>query len=145
MGNAQGSVEILEQLSRLGVVVSIDDFGTGYSSMSYLCKFPIDKLKIDRSFISELTTNAADASIVKAIISLAHSLQLKVVAEGVETTEQLERLRDLGCDQYQGWLRSKTLPADELERIFRTHAQTRRPDDAFMMTQTRLSPYKVSK
>jgi diguanylate cyclase (GGDEF)-like protein len=142
MGNAEDSVQILEQLSRLGVVVSIDDFGTGYSSMSYLRKFPIDKLKIDRSFISELTTNPADASIVQAIISLAHSLRLKVVAEGVETAEQLQRLRELGCDQYQGFYRSKALPADEVEQSIRENlvADTV-ADDPFMKTQSKLAAY----
>jgi diguanylate cyclase (GGDEF)-like protein len=142
MGNAEDSVQILEQLSRLGVVVSMDDFGTGYSSMSYLRKFPIDKLKIDRSFISELTTNAADASIVQAIISLAHSLRLKVVAEGVETAAQLQRLRELGCDQYQGFYRSAALPASEVEASIRANMV---PDtvaeDPFMKTQSKLAAY----
>jgi diguanylate cyclase len=78
--HAEGSIAILEELSRMGVLVSIDEFGTGYSSMSYLRRFPIDKLKIDRCFINDLTTNSDAASIVKAIISLAHSLRLKVVA-----------------------------------------------------------------
>jgi diguanylate cyclase len=143
MGNAESSVEILENLSRMGVVVSIDDFGTGYSSMSYLRKFPIDKLKIDRSFISELTTNAADASIVAAIISLAHSLKLKVVAEGVETAEQLQRLRELGCDQYQGFYRSAAVPANEIERSIRMSLNAEsQTEDPFMMTQTRLRPFR---
>jgi EAL domain-containing protein (putative c-di-GMP-specific phosphodiesterase class I) len=124
------------------VVVSIDDFGTGYSSMSYLRKFPIDKLKIDRSFISELTTNAADASIVQAIISLAHSLRLKVVAEGVETAEQLQRLRELGCDQYQGFYRSKALPANEVEQSIRENmVPDTVTDDPFMKTQSKLAAY----
>ena len=95
MSNAEESVYILESLSRLGVVVSVDDFGTGYSSMSYLRRFPIDKLKIDQSFVKEMTTRPAAASIVRAMVSLAHSLDLKVVAEGVETPEQLELLRQL--------------------------------------------------
>lgn len=85
MSNAETSVALLEQLSEIGVVVAIDDFGTGYSSMSYLQRFPIDKLKIDRSFISDVASNAGDASIVRAIISLAHGLRLKVIAEGVES------------------------------------------------------------
>jgi diguanylate cyclase (GGDEF)-like protein len=120
MNDAESSVEILEELSRMGVVVAIDDFGTGYSSMSYLRRFPIDKLKIDRGFISNLTHNPADKSIVQAIISLAHSLRLKVVAEGVETAEQLEQLKRLGCDQYQGFLLSPAVPAPELERLIRS-------------------------
>jgi diguanylate cyclase (GGDEF)-like protein len=146
MDNAEGSVAILEDLSRMGVVVSIDDFGTGYSSMSYLRRFPIDKLKIDRSFISELTTNAADASIVQAIISLAHSLRLKVVAEGVETADQLELLRELGCDQYQGFFRSAAVPADEIEESVRSSIEAaNQPEDfQFTVTQSRLAPFKVS-
>jgi EAL domain-containing protein (putative c-di-GMP-specific phosphodiesterase class I) len=122
MDDAESSVEILEELSRMGVLVSIDDFGTGYSSMSYLRRFPIDKLKIDRSFISDLTTSADAAAIVKTIISLAHSLRLKVVAEGVETAEQLQQLRAFGCDQYQGYYRSAALPPGEIERFIRTAA-----------------------
>jgi diguanylate cyclase (GGDEF)-like protein len=146
MGNAEGSIEILEQLSRMGVVVSIDDFGTGYSSMSYLRKFPIDKLKIDRSFISELTTNPADASIVQAIISLAHSLKLKVVAEGVETSEQLERLRELGCDQYQGFLASAAVTPREIERSVRSGINADAIcEDPFMKTQSRLTSYKPNR
>jgi diguanylate cyclase len=146
MGNAEGSIEILEKLSRMGVVVSIDDFGTGYSSMSYLRKFPIDKLKIDRSFISELTTNPADASIVRAIISLAHSLRLKVVAEGVETPEQLQSLRELGCDQYQGFLMSAAVNAQEIERSVRSGINADAVcDDPFMKTQSRLTSYKPNR
>jgi diguanylate cyclase len=113
MSDPEDSVGILESLSRMGVLVSVDDFGTGYSSMSYLRRFPIDKLKIDRSFITELGARPDDASIVKAIVSLAHSLKLKVVAEGVETPAQLELLRSLGCDQYQGFYYSPAVPAAE--------------------------------
>jgi diguanylate cyclase (GGDEF)-like protein len=117
MSNAEKSVSMLERLSQLGVVVSIDDFGTGYSSMSYLQRFPIDKLKIDRSFIRDLNSNPDDASIVRAIISLAHGLRLKVVAEGVESAGQLELLKRMGCDQYQGFLRSPAVPASEVEAL----------------------------
>ena len=115
MDDAEESIAILEQVSRMGVVVSIDDFGTGYSSLSYLRRLPIDKLKIDRSFINELTTTSGGEEIVRAIISLAHSLNLKVVAEGVETSDQLAMLRLLRCDQYQGFLLSGALPPDVLE------------------------------
>jgi EAL domain-containing protein (putative c-di-GMP-specific phosphodiesterase class I) len=145
MVDAESSVQILEELSRMGVVVSIDDFGTGYSSMSYLRRFPIDKLKIDRSFISDLTTNAADASIVQAIISLAHSLRLKVVAEGVETLEQLDRLRELGCDQYQGFYSSAAVPAAEIEGSVRSSIEAaKEPEDfQFTKTQSKLAPFKA--
>ena len=119
MSNAETSVALLEQLSELGVVVAIDDFGTGYSSMSYLQRFPIDKLKIDRSFISDVASNADDASIVRAIISLAHGLRLKVIAEGVESEEQLGILRRMGCDQYQGFFRSAAVPAADIEKFLR--------------------------
>jgi EAL domain-containing protein (putative c-di-GMP-specific phosphodiesterase class I) len=98
-------------------VVSVDDFGTGYSSMAYLRRFPIDKLKIDRTFIGELISRADDALIVRAIVSLAHNLRLKVVAEGVETNEQLELLRSLGCDQYQGFCFSPAVPAPQFAEL----------------------------
>ncbi len=123
MSNAETSVALLEQLSEIGVVVAIDDFGTGYSSMSYLQRFPIDKLKIDRSFISDVASNAGDASIVRAIISLAHGLRLKVIAEGVESEEQLGILKRMGCDQYQGFYRSPAVPAAEIERFARDDSE----------------------
>jgi diguanylate cyclase len=109
MSDAEESIRILEQISKMGVLVSVDDFGTGYSSMSYLRRFPIDKLKIDRCFVDQMTSRPEDASIVRAIISLAHSLHLKVIAEGVETPEQLALLAELGCDQYQGFYFSRAL------------------------------------
>lgn len=120
MSDPEESVAILEKLSTMGVLVSVDDFGTGYSSMSYLRRFPIDKLKIDRSFISEVMSRPEDASIVRAIISLAHSLRLKVVAEGVESTDQLEFLKTLGCDQYQGYHFSPALPASQFGALVRS-------------------------
>lgn len=113
MQDAESSVQILRRLSDLGVRISVDDFGTGYSSLSYLRRLPLDKLKIDRSFIREIVTSRDDAEIVRAIVSLAHSLHLKVIAEGVETVEQLNFLRSLGCDQYQGYYCSPPLPPAE--------------------------------
>jgi len=113
----EASVTILEQLSQMGVLVSVDDFGTGYSSMSYLRRLPVDKLKIDREFIREVMSRPDDASIVRAIVSLAHSLRLKVVAEGVETAEQLAFLQTLGCDQYQGYYFSPAIPADDFAAL----------------------------
>ncbi|HEY3731144.1 MAG TPA: EAL domain-containing protein [Steroidobacteraceae bacterium] len=124
MTNPEESVEILERLSRMGVVVSVDDFGTGYSSISYLRRFPIDKLKIDRTFVSNLMTSAEDASIVRAIISLAHGLRLKVVAEGVETADQVACLQKLGCDQYQGYYFSRPVDAAALEEFLRNRTRT---------------------
>ncbi len=119
MSDAEESVHILEAISRMGVLVSVDDFGTGYSSMSYLRRFPIDKLKIDRCFVEQMTARPEDASIVRAIISLAHSLRLKVIAEGVETPEQLQMLADLGCDQYQGFYFSPALHPAKFEELVR--------------------------
>ena len=120
MSDPEESIAILEKLSTMGVLVSIDDFGTGYSSMSYLRRFPIDKIKIDRGFISEAMSRPDDASIVRAIVSLAHNLRLKVVAEGVESSEQLEFLKTLGCDQYQGFHYSPALPASQFLALARS-------------------------
>lgn len=119
MHNASDAIVILERLKEMGVHVSIDDFGTGYSSLSYLKRFPIDKLKIDRAFIRDVSTDMDDAAIVRATIGLAHNLRLKVVAEGVETDEQLRFLRTHGCDEYQGYHMSKPLPAHEFEQCLR--------------------------
>ena len=119
MQDAESSIQVLRQLSGLGVRISVDDFGTGYSSLSYLRRLPLDKLKIDRSFIREVAASRDDAEIVRAIVSLAHSLHLKVIAEGVETEEQLDFLRGLGCDQYQGFHCSPPVPADEFEQMMR--------------------------
>lgn len=119
MHNPQDAIRILEQLSRQGIHISVDDFGTGYSSLSYLKQFRLDTLKIDRSFVRDINSDADDAAIVRSVIALAHSLRLQVIAEGVETAEQLEYLRALGCDQYQGYLRSKPLPAADFEAMLR--------------------------
>ncbi|MHB8728271.1 MAG: sensor domain-containing protein [Sulfuricaulis sp.] len=120
MKNAQATVEMLESLSRMGVRLSIDDFGTGYSSLSYLKRFPIDTLKIDQSFVRDITTDADDASIVTAIVAMGHGLGLKVIAEGVETQGQLAFLRNQGCDGMQGFLFSRPLPAAELTRLLQS-------------------------
>jgi diguanylate cyclase (GGDEF)-like protein len=124
MQNASVVIGMLEQLHRMGVSLSIDDFGTGYSSLNYLKRFPIHKLKIDQSFIRDISVDSDDAAIVNAIIALAHSLRLRVVAEGVEHEEQLNFLRVLGNDEYQGFLHSKPLPAKELDALLLAHAET---------------------
>ncbi|NWB12753.1 EAL domain-containing response regulator [Pseudomonas sp. G5001] len=117
MENTQHTIASLQRLRAMGVKISIDDFGTGYSSLAYLRRFPIDTLKIDIAFIREVTSNPQDAAITRTIIELAHSLKLRVVAEGVETQAQLEFLREAGCDQIQGYLFSRPLPMKELERL----------------------------
>lgn len=114
------AIHVLEQLKSLGIGISIDDFGTGYSSLNYLKSFPIDYIKIDKSFVRELMNSEKDAVIVKAIISLAHNLQKEVIAEGVETREQLEFLKNHQCDISQGYYFSRPLPVDEIEKIYLT-------------------------
>jgi diguanylate cyclase (GGDEF)-like protein/PAS domain S-box-containing protein len=117
MMNTERTVNTLQHLRDLGVGVSIDDFGTGYSSLAYLRRFPLDKLKIDRAFISGITANADDGAIVLAIIRMAHTLKLAVVAEGVETAAQLAWLRNHDCDEVQGYLFSRPLPAAQIEEM----------------------------
>jgi diguanylate cyclase len=107
----------LKQLRELGVEISIDDFGTGYSSMTYVKHFPLDELKIDRSFVQGLPDDKADLAIVHAITVLGHSLGMRVVAEGIETTAQLEAVKALGIDQFQGYLLGKPLPPDQFEAL----------------------------
>jgi len=113
MENASSAVDKLRKLKALGCTLSIDDFGTGYSSMSSLQQFPLDTLKIDLSFVRRLDTSQEGLEIVKAIVSLAHSLKLQVVAEGVERTEQKMILTVLQCEYAQGYLYSKPLPAPQ--------------------------------
>ena len=122
MANTQSTIEILKNLQKLGIGISIDDFGPGYSSLAYLRRFPVDKLKIDIAFIRGITSNADDAAIVLAIIRMAHTLKLKVVAEGVETAAQLEYLRRHQCDQIQGFYLARPVPAPELEKMLNERA-----------------------
>jgi diguanylate cyclase (GGDEF)-like protein/PAS domain S-box-containing protein len=122
MANTQSTIEILKNLQKLGIGITIDDFGTGYSSLAYLRRFPIDKLKIDIAFIRGITSNSDDAAIVLAIIRMAHTLKLKVVAEGVETAAQLEYLRRHQCDQIQGFYLARPVPAPELEKMLHERA-----------------------
>ncbi len=120
MQHRQDALAMLATLSDLGVRISIDDFGTGYSSLAYLRRFPADLLKIDPSFVRDVATEADDAVIVQAIIGLARNLQLRVVAEGVETAEQKAFLDRAGCDEAQGSLFGESMPADEFERVLRS-------------------------
>lgn len=117
MHDIEYSIRVIKALKELGIAISIDDFGTGYSSLNYLRKFPIDVLKIDRSFITELPTSSEDVSIVSAIIAMAHSLKMKVVAEGVETFEQYQFLKAEGCDEVQGHIFSKAIPHHEITSL----------------------------
>lgn len=114
MGNIEQAVDLLHELRTKGVSVSIDDFGTGYSSLAYLKRLPIDTLKIDRSFIQDIPSSHEDMEIVQAIIAMAHSLKLKVVAEGVESPQQLSFLSELRCDSIQGYLLSRPIPMQQL-------------------------------
>ena len=114
MLDLQHTLEVLKQLKALGLKLAIDDFGTGYSSLAYLKRFPLDVLKVDQSFVRQLCTNREDQAIAGAVINLAHSLGLDVVAEGVETDEQHRLLRDMGCDQIQGYLHGKPMPGDDV-------------------------------
>ena len=122
--DAVDAPDVLERLSGMGVRLSIDDFGTGYSSLSYLKRFPIDTLKIDRSFVRDIMTDSDDAAITVAIIALSRSLRLKVLAEGVETAEQLASLRHHGCDEIQGFLYARPMSGDALVAWLRQEQHT---------------------
>lgn len=119
MENSKANRVLLKKLKDLGIQISLDDFGTGYSSLSYLKKFPIDQVKIDRSFVADILSDSDDAAIVKAIIIMAKSLNLDIVAEGVDAKQKLEFLRDLNCDIFQGYYLSKPLNAAQVESILR--------------------------
>ncbi|MGZ3504398.1 MAG: putative bifunctional diguanylate cyclase/phosphodiesterase [Vulcanimicrobiaceae bacterium] len=117
MHNAEESIGVMRQLKSLGIGISLDDFGTGYSSLSYLKRFPIDILKIDKSFVRDIPEDANDLAIVSAIIAMAHALGLKVVAEGVETEPQRDFLRECGCEFAQGFYFARPLPASDVEDL----------------------------
>jgi len=121
MQNAENTIYTLREFKSLGVRIAMDDFGTGYSSLNYLKRFPIDTLKLDKSFVNDITTDASDAAIATAVISLAHSLNLDVVAEGVETEAQLEILEREGCDRIQGYYFSKPRSVQDLEAYVAEH------------------------
>lgn len=122
MENAETNVGKLQRLRDIGVGLSIDDFGTGYSSLAYLQRFPVDQVKIDRSFVSEIVDVDSEVPIVKAIVSLAHDLGMAVVAEGVETRLQLDRLTSLGCEECQGYLISRPVVAEQFVALMHTHS-----------------------
>jgi len=116
--NPERAIRVLQQINNLGVDLAIDDFGTGYSSLAYLKKLPIDKLKIDKSFIEDIPYNKEDVAITKAVIDLGKNLNLKIIAEGVEMQEQKQFLVDNGCNFIQGYLYSEPLPSSRIEELF---------------------------
>jgi CheY-like chemotaxis protein len=130
MQDVESASALLGELKGLGVQLAMDDFGTGYSSLSLLKRFPFDKLKIDLSFVREVTTDPESAAIARAIIAMAHNLNLRVIAEGVETEGQLVYLRAHGCDEMQGFYFSRPLPAGDFEELLRRQRRLRFPEDA---------------
>ena len=115
-----GALATLHQLRALGIKIAMDDFGTGYSSLTYLQCFPFDKIKIDRSFVSGVGSDAGSLSIVRAVAALARGMGMTTIAEGVETGEQRDRIAAEGCTEMQGYLFSRPLPARDIERLFLT-------------------------
>jgi EAL domain-containing protein (putative c-di-GMP-specific phosphodiesterase class I) len=125
MDNMQEMIQMLNQFRKMGIQLSVDDFGTGFCNLSYLKNLPLDTLKIDRSFIEYILHKDHDRAIVASLIGLSHSLNLKVIAEGVETQEQVDLLKSLGCDRIQGYFFHRALPAEEIEALLRAQAVTR--------------------
>jgi EAL domain-containing protein (putative c-di-GMP-specific phosphodiesterase class I) len=123
MQNTFATLATLHQLRELGVQIAMDDFGTGYSSLSYLRSFPFDKIKIDRSFIQDLSKGEEPVAIVQAVANLAKSLKMASTAEGVETQQQMDMLQSLGCTEMQGYLFSQARPASEIRQFFQKHAE----------------------
>jgi len=117
MTNPEDTIKLLHQLTDIGIKLAIDDFGTGYSSLSYLSRLPIDKLKIDKSFIQELPFHQEDVAITRAVIALSKSLNLRVIAEGVETKEQKDFLVANGCKSIQGYFYARAMSYDNLEKM----------------------------
>ena len=128
--NIEKVVQTLTRLHTMGIKISIDDFGTGYSSLSYLKRFPISNLKIDRTFVKDLTTNTSDNAIVAAIIAMSKSLDINVIAEGVETKKQLELLKQHGCAHFQGYYFSKPVGAEEIINTLQPHNDTPNTPDS---------------
>ena len=119
--DSENVLSAVRRLKQMGIKLSIDDFGTGYSSLSYLKRFEVDKLKIDQTFVRDLVDNPEDAAIVRAIVQMAHSLDLATIAEGVEDAEVVAFLRAHACDQAQGYFFSKPLPAEDFARFVRQY------------------------
>jgi EAL domain-containing protein (putative c-di-GMP-specific phosphodiesterase class I) len=119
MANAAETIDILKRIKAMGISISVDDFGTGYSSLSFLHTFPLDHLKIDRSFVETMGNGNENRQIVRTIIALAKTLKLEIIAEGIETKEQFKKLRRLGCQYGQGYLFSRPQPVGEIEAMLR--------------------------
>ncbi|HKN18697.1 MAG TPA: EAL domain-containing protein, partial [Dissulfurispiraceae bacterium] len=117
MRNPEEAIQTLKELKEMGIRIAVDDFGTGYSSLSYLKQLPLDCLKIDRSFIKNVSSNVNDATIVRTIIAMAHSMNMEVIAEGVETERQSVFLQEHGCDAMQGFLFYRPLPAEDISKL----------------------------
>jgi EAL domain-containing protein (putative c-di-GMP-specific phosphodiesterase class I) len=117
MSDVERSAALMRKIAGMGIHISIDDFGTGYSSLNYLKRMPIEKLKIDRSFIKDISVDRDDREIIHAVTAMAHNMNMKVIAEGVETVEQLSFLRSSDCDEAQGYLFSRPLPAEEFKEF----------------------------
>jgi EAL domain-containing protein (putative c-di-GMP-specific phosphodiesterase class I) len=128
MHDPVGAVALIKQLKDLGVRIAIDDFGTGYSSLAYLRRFPIDSLKVDRSFIADVPTDSGNVAITQAIIAMARTLHLTVIAEGVETSDQFHFLRSRGCDEVQGYYFSPPIPFNEATELLKQQGIERRTD-----------------
>ncbi len=128
LDNTEATVNALKGLKAAGIHIAIDDFGTGYSALSYLKHYPIDSLKLDRSFVSGLGHNLEDTAIIHAVVAFAKILNLKVVAEGIETAEQLAQLRDFGCNWGQGFFFAKPLPSAAARQLLEAHPAL--PDDS---------------
>jgi EAL domain-containing protein (putative c-di-GMP-specific phosphodiesterase class I) len=131
MDDPVGAEQTMRRLKNLGVGLSLDDFGTGYSSLNYLRRFPVDSLKIDRSFIADVVSDPSGSSVVTSVISIAHNLGLSAIAEGVETSDQLDFLVDNGCDMLQGYIFSKPMPADEYAELLRRDPRLECPGTAW--------------
>jgi EAL domain-containing protein (putative c-di-GMP-specific phosphodiesterase class I) len=122
MQNIDFTVSVLQELQEMGIQIAMDDFGIGYSSLASLKRFPLHKLKVDREFVNDLTTDPKDAAIIKSVVALGQGLELKVIAEGVETPEQLKFLRSVNCDGMQGYFFSKPLPAEAAAQFCIEHS-----------------------
>jgi EAL domain-containing protein (putative c-di-GMP-specific phosphodiesterase class I) len=128
--------QLLRAIKQMGVRISIDDFGTGYSSLAHLKRFPVDVIKIDRSFIRDITTDPADRTITEAIIALGKTLNLTVVAEGVETAEQRDVLREIACDEIQGYYFSRPVPPEQVTPLLQSHTLSGKPAAACVPPRT---------